>query len=253
MERWHAPLDLRYTAAKARFVPLERPAVLRRAVRSPTSCRERRAQRPGCGCHAGGARSRTTGASSCATRPLDEVCLIQWQRCVESCATRARPAFRRRPGPPTCRTRTFVREPGGRACGTCWLSSATRAPFDTAAVGRCRPAASARAEPRLSRRQPTPARGARRVRPWRVWAMVQADGLYADARRALKRSFDLVVAVPRSCSLPRRSWPSAWLVGDRSTPARNGLFRQAAHWARRGEPFDGAEDPHHAGFGRHAR
>ncbi len=33
MERWHAPLDLRYTAAKARFVPAERPALLRRPIR----------------------------------------------------------------------------------------------------------------------------------------------------------------------------------------------------------------------------
>ncbi len=80
MQRWTAPLNLRYTARKARFVP---PADL-----------------PWYACRHAGHRlyrlfSRERRLSSWGPRlddmdellaryPLDEVCALQWQRCVES-------------------------------------------------------------------------------------------------------------------------------------------------------------------------
>lgn len=82
MDRWHAPLDLRYTAAKARFVPAS--------------------DLPYYGVRFLGRQTRRRGATAAtnvatwwgpkprdyrqllATRPLDEICAIQWQRCVEA-------------------------------------------------------------------------------------------------------------------------------------------------------------------------
>lgn len=81
MERWHAPLDLSYTAAKAKFVPTS--------------------DLPYYGARFVAGRLRRTGknqdrvmswwgpkthdwAQLIATRPLDEICLLQWQQCVDS-------------------------------------------------------------------------------------------------------------------------------------------------------------------------
>jgi hypothetical protein len=92
MARWNAPLDLRYTAAKARFVPLgDVPyygaryitGIARKGLRAIPS--EGRASD-------GNGRAMTTWwgprtedwVELMRSRPLDEVCLIQWMRCVEA-------------------------------------------------------------------------------------------------------------------------------------------------------------------------
>ena len=79
--RWHAPLDLRYTAAKARFVPLgDVPYYGARFLTGRVRRRRRDSARP---TDWWGPRVHDA-AELRATRPLDEVCLIQWQRCVEA-------------------------------------------------------------------------------------------------------------------------------------------------------------------------
>lgn len=80
--RWHAPLDLRYTAAKVRYVP---PRDLPHyGLRFLGNQRRRR--------HAGPGADRSHGwwgpkpqdwEQLLSTRPLDEVAVVQWQRCVE--------------------------------------------------------------------------------------------------------------------------------------------------------------------------
>jgi hypothetical protein len=88
MRRWDAPFDLRYTAAKARFVPVS--DVVPYGVQYAAARLARRARRtqqdP----------DRPTGwwgprpadyRTLMATHPLDEVCALQWQRCVDA-ATR---------------------------------------------------------------------------------------------------------------------------------------------------------------------
>lgn len=80
MERWHAPFDVRYTAAKARFVPPnDLPYYGARFVASRI-----RRRTP----HSDAVTSwwgpRTDDAAELMrTRPLDEICMIQWRRCVE--------------------------------------------------------------------------------------------------------------------------------------------------------------------------
>lgn len=87
-QRWHAPLDLAYTARKARFVPAsDLPHYGRRFVAD--QLRRRRAPSPS-------ASSSSPGLASwwgprphdwrelMARHPLDEVCAIQWQRCVDA-------------------------------------------------------------------------------------------------------------------------------------------------------------------------
>jgi len=79
-ERWHAPLDVRYTAAKARFVPASdlpyyglRFAAdqLRRRRRSDGAVRTWWGPKP------------HDYRELMDQRPLDEICMIQWQRCVD--------------------------------------------------------------------------------------------------------------------------------------------------------------------------
>jgi len=82
MARWNAPLDLGYTASKVKFVPpSDLPHYGTRFVANRLLKRR-----------TGAAATRTVGwwgpkpydwAELSRTRPLDEVCLIQWQRCVE--------------------------------------------------------------------------------------------------------------------------------------------------------------------------
>jgi len=82
MSRWDARLDLGYTASKVRFVPhSDLPYYGTRYVANQLRRRRTRA-----------AGARTVGwwgpkphdwAELSRTRPLDEICLLQWQRCVD--------------------------------------------------------------------------------------------------------------------------------------------------------------------------
>jgi hypothetical protein len=81
MERWGAPFDLRYTAAKARFVP---PGdVPYYGVRFVANRLGRRQETPGRVGHWWGPRT-DDAAELMASRPLDEICMVQWSRCVEN-------------------------------------------------------------------------------------------------------------------------------------------------------------------------
>ena len=81
MERWDAPFDLRYTAAKARFVP---PTdVPHYGVRFVANRLRRRQHPAGRIAHWWGPRP-DDAADLMATRPLDEICMLQWSRCVET-------------------------------------------------------------------------------------------------------------------------------------------------------------------------
>jgi hypothetical protein len=84
MARWNAPFDLGYTAAKARFVPLS--DVLPYGARFVAGRLRRRAG-------AGSGGGQVTGwwgprpadyRAVMARHPLDEVCALQWQRCVDA-------------------------------------------------------------------------------------------------------------------------------------------------------------------------
>jgi hypothetical protein len=84
MQRWHAPFALGYTARKARYVPPgDLPWLAARFVRQ----------------RLGGSSSRTTTSDDevtswwgpkishrelIRTRPLEELCMLQWRRCVDS-------------------------------------------------------------------------------------------------------------------------------------------------------------------------
>jgi hypothetical protein len=80
MKRWVAPLDLSYTAAKARFVPLSDVAYY--GVRFASGRLRRRSSTPGRVSGWWGPRPDDY-RELMATHPLDELCAIQWQRCVE--------------------------------------------------------------------------------------------------------------------------------------------------------------------------
>ncbi len=89
MQRWHAPFDLAYTARKVRFVPpSDLPHYGWRFVATQVARRRSRG---------GGPASTPAGGVTTwwgpkphdwrellATRPLDEICAIQWQRCVDA-------------------------------------------------------------------------------------------------------------------------------------------------------------------------
>jgi hypothetical protein len=85
MARWHAPFDLRYTAAKARFVPAS--DVVPYGVRFVAGRLRRRGGASGAG---GGQVTGWWGPRPAdfrtlmATHSLDEVAAIQWQRCVDA-------------------------------------------------------------------------------------------------------------------------------------------------------------------------
>ena len=76
-QRWNADLDLPYLARKARFVPtVDLPHYARRYLRGRVGRRGPRSA-PTWG-------PRFAGMDvAVAHRPLDEVCALQWQRCVE--------------------------------------------------------------------------------------------------------------------------------------------------------------------------
>jgi hypothetical protein len=84
MQRWNAPLEIGYTVAKARWMPpSDIPYYGRRFVAN--LLRKRRASRSG-------TTTATVGwwgpkpqdwRQLSETRPLDEVCMLQWQRCVD--------------------------------------------------------------------------------------------------------------------------------------------------------------------------
>mgnify|MGYP003707167185 CR=1 FL=1 len=81
MERWDARFDLRYTAAKARFVPPgDVPYYGVRFVANRLRRRQRLAGKVG---HWWGPRP-ADAAELMATRSLDEICMAQWSRCVEA-------------------------------------------------------------------------------------------------------------------------------------------------------------------------
>ena len=88
MQRWHAPFDLRYTAAKARVAP---PTDLAwQAWRFAATQLRRRTARGDDASAAQGQVSTWWGPRPRDFRelmrehPLDEICAIQWQRCVEA-------------------------------------------------------------------------------------------------------------------------------------------------------------------------
>lgn len=84
MQRWHAPFDFRYTAAKARYVPAsDLPFYATRFVSNRLRARG--------GDAAGGAQvsswwgPKLDGQADLIRRhSLDELCAIQWQRCVQN-------------------------------------------------------------------------------------------------------------------------------------------------------------------------
>ncbi len=117
MQRWHAPLDLRYTAAKARIAP---PSdLLWHGWQFATTQLRRRGARADPPTGSGGAVSTWWGPRPHDFRelmenhPLDEICAIQWQRCVEA-------AWRGTQGLPpnqlvTVRYEDFVADPVSQA------------------------------------------------------------------------------------------------------------------------------------------
>jgi hypothetical protein len=83
MQRWHAPFDVRYTLAKARYAP---PGDLAHHGLNVIAGRlRRRPNRSGAGApgHGWWGPKPHDWERLSATRPLDEVAVIQWQRCVE--------------------------------------------------------------------------------------------------------------------------------------------------------------------------
>ncbi len=79
MARWHAPIDWRYTARKARYVPVGDLA--RTAARF---ARDRLSKAAARGSRTGTWGPRFDGIDEMVlSRTLDEVCAAQWQRCVE--------------------------------------------------------------------------------------------------------------------------------------------------------------------------
>lgn len=83
VQRWHAPLDVRYTAAKARYAPPE--DLVHYGWKAIAGRLRRRAPRRGIGAadHGWWGPKPHDWQELSATRPLDEVAVIQWQRCVE--------------------------------------------------------------------------------------------------------------------------------------------------------------------------
>ncbi|MFC6286336.1 sulfotransferase family protein [Nocardioides sp. GCM10027113] len=81
MERWHAPFDFRYTAAKARFVPMtDIPRYAGRVIQR--SVRRGRGQVAGVTTWWGPRPDDFRDLM--ASRQLDEIAAIQWSRCVDS-------------------------------------------------------------------------------------------------------------------------------------------------------------------------
>ena len=81
-EQWHATFDLRYTAAKARFVPLsDVPYYAARFLANQVRRRQPAAE-GGVGTW-WGPRPRDF-RELMRSHPLDEICAIQWQRCVDA-------------------------------------------------------------------------------------------------------------------------------------------------------------------------
>ena len=86
MMRWSAPLDVRYTAAKARFVPVaDLPYYGGRFVQNRLKLRRRAVERDSPGRVQNWWGPKPSGFIQLqASHPLDEICIIQWQRCVEA-------------------------------------------------------------------------------------------------------------------------------------------------------------------------
>lgn len=86
VQRWHAPFDLRYSVSKARVAP---PADLARQGWRLLVAQRHRHEARSRGREAGpvaawwGPRPRDFDALM-ASHPVDELCAIQWQRCVEA-------------------------------------------------------------------------------------------------------------------------------------------------------------------------
>jgi len=87
MQRWNAPLDVRYTARKVRYVPpADVPFYAGRFASGVLKRRKARTEQSGQLGSWWGPKPHDF-RELMATRPLDEVCLMQWQRCVESSLT----------------------------------------------------------------------------------------------------------------------------------------------------------------------
>jgi hypothetical protein len=82
MARWNAPFDLGYTAAKARFVPLS--DVLPYGARFVAGRLRRRARAGGEQVAGWWGPRPADYRALMADHPLDEVCALQWQRCVDA-------------------------------------------------------------------------------------------------------------------------------------------------------------------------
>ena len=81
MKRWDAPLDLRYAVAKARFTPVgDVPHYGVRFLANRLRGRQRPAKKVA---HWWGPRL-DDAVELMAARPLDEICMVQWSRCVEA-------------------------------------------------------------------------------------------------------------------------------------------------------------------------
>lgn len=84
MERWNAPLDVRYTARKVRYVPpVDVPFYAGRFASGVLKRRRARTEATDQPTSWWGPKPHDY-RELLATRSLDEVCLAQWQRCVES-------------------------------------------------------------------------------------------------------------------------------------------------------------------------
>lgn len=84
MQRWHAPLDLRYTLAKTRFVPpTDIPYYGSRFVRNRLRARTSKQNEDALVRAWWGPRLKGQDELQ-RNRPLEEICAVQWQRCVDN-------------------------------------------------------------------------------------------------------------------------------------------------------------------------
>ena len=81
VQRWHAPLDVKYTAAKVKYVP--RGDIPYYGLRFlAKQWRRRSASQDGSTGHGWWGPKPRDWSELSTSRPLDEVALIQWQRCI---------------------------------------------------------------------------------------------------------------------------------------------------------------------------
>ena len=146
MARWNAPLDLRYTASKLRFTPpTDVPHYGTRFLGN--QLRKRRVNGQDAGTAGWWGPKPRDWRELSRSRPLDEVCLIQWQRCVEG----ARRGLATIPDNQVFEVtyEAFVREPeSGLRDLLDFLGNSAR--FDKAAVGSVSPSSIGKGRASLS-------------------------------------------------------------------------------------------------------